>query len=130
MKNAKTKEIEQADILRIESEINNLWGDLNTSNISRDKFIKLERELSGCEEKFKSALSGRDSIKDLESMLHNIDLALAQEVITHAENEIPKSERKLSDFQALENIKKELANGNLTPVRARHEVKEITRHKI
>lgn len=128
MGSVRAKEIPQADILRLEAEINNLWGELNTSNIPHSTRMELEEKLSGCEEHFKSVLGGRASYKELETNLHECDMTLAAAAIQQAENEIPKSEHTASAFQALENIRKELKDKKLTPVRARHEVKEIMRH--
>lgn len=128
MGTVKAKEFQQSDILRLEAEINNLWGELNTSNIPHGKRMELEKTLSGCEEEFKAVLGGQASFKELENHLYDVDVKLAQMAIQQAENEIPKAEHTSSAFQALENVRKELGSGNLTPVRARHEVKEITRH--
>ena len=124
----KSTEIKQSDILRLEAEINNLWGELNTSNIPHHVRMELESSLSGCEEHFKAVLGGQASFKELETHLNDIDMTLAQSVVQQAENEIPKIEHSASVFQALENIRKELGSGGLTPVRARHEVKGIMRH--
>ncbi len=124
----RAQEIQQSDILRLEAEINNLWGELNTSTIPHAKRIELESSLSGCEEEFKAVLGGQASIKVLEKNLQNVDMTLATSAIQQAENEIPKAEHSASAFQALENIRKELTAGHLTPVRARHQVKEIVRH--
>ena len=123
----KTTEFPQADILRLESELNNLWGELNTSNIPHVLRMELEETLSSCEEHFKAALSGQASFKELETNLHKCDLSLAKAAIQQAENELPKSEHDAGSFLALENIRKELDTGDLTPIRARHEVKRIMR---
>ncbi|MCH9690310.1 MAG: hypothetical protein K0U10_06635 [Gammaproteobacteria bacterium] len=121
--------MQQSDILRLEAEINNLWGELNTSNIPHATRMEIEGTLSGCEEEFKAVLGGQASYKALEENLHNVDMMLALSSVQQAENEVPKAEHTASVFQALENIRKELNGGTLTPVRARHEVKEIMRHQ-
>lgn len=128
MGTVKATEIQQSDILRLEAEINNLWGELNTCNIPHQTRKELEGTLSGCEEEFKAVLGGQASFKELERNLHNVDMTLAMSTIQQAENEIPKADRTASCFQALENIRRELKDGHLTPVRARHEVKDIMRH--
>lgn len=128
MGTVKSTEIQQSDILRLEAEINNLWGELNTSNVPHQTRMELEGTLSGCEEEFKAVLGGQASVTKLEKDLDNVDMALALSTIQQAENEIPKADRTASAYQALENIRRELKEGNLTPVRARHEVKDIMRH--
>lgn len=124
----KANEIQQSDILRIEAEMNNLWGELNTSNIPHATRMEMEERLNHCEESFKSVLGGQASVKELETNLNNCDKALALATINQAENELPKSERTASCFLALEKIRRDLSEGHLTPVRARHEVKDIMRH--
>ncbi len=128
MGTVRDREIQQSDILRLEAEINNLWGELNTSNIPHATRMELEGTLSGCEEEFKAVLGGQASFEELERNLSNVDMTLALAAIQQAENEIPKAERTASVFQALENIRRELMDGHLTPIRARHEVKDIMRH--
>lgn len=125
---AKTLTLKQTDILRLEAEINNLWGELNTSNIPHALRMDIEKKLSESEEEFKTVLGGQGSFMQLENRLHAIDLTLAQAAIQQAENEIPKADKTSGTFQALENIRHELIEGRLTPVRARHQVKGITRH--
>jgi ribosome-associated translation inhibitor RaiA len=124
----KSNIISQAAILRLESEMNNLWGELNTCNLSNAARIEMERKLSSCEEHFKAMLGGQVPVTELENELHKCDLFLVQAVLQQAENEIPKVEKNSSAFLALENIRQKLNEGNLSPVRARHEVKEIIRH--
>ena len=124
----KAKEIQQDDILRLEAEMNNLWGELNTCNIPHSMRIDMEGKLAGCEEQFKVVLGGGASLRDLETNLETCNQALAFATIQQAENELPKTERALCCFQALENIRHELNSGHITPGRARHEVKGITRH--
>ncbi len=124
----KAKEIQRSDILRLEAEMNNLWGELNTCNIPHPTRMEMEKQLSNCEEQFKSVLSGQASIKDLETHLHQCDETLAFATIQQAENELPKIEKSSSSFLALEGLRRELKEGHLTPVRARHEVKSIMRH--
>ncbi len=128
MGTVKATEIQQSDILRLEAEINNLWGELNTSNVPHAKRKEFEQKLSGCEEEFKAVLGGQTSIKKLEGTLHSVDTMMAESAIQQAENEIPKAEHTASAFQALENVRKDLAAGNITPIQARHEVKSIMRH--
>jgi hypothetical protein len=123
----KAQEIQQSDILRLEAEINNLWGELNTCNIPHGTRMDIENQLSQCEEKFKKVLGGQASFKDLENNLNQCDKTLALAAVQQAENEIPKSEHTASAFLALETIRRELNEGHLTPVRARHEVKTIMR---
>lgn len=125
---ARTKEIQQADIVRLESEMNNLWRELNTCNISHSTRMDMEGKLAGCEEQFKVVLRGESSFRELETNLETCNHALAFATIQQAENELPKTEHTLSSFQALENIRHELTAGHITPVRARHEVKGIMRH--
>ncbi len=125
----KTTEFQQADILRLEAELNNLWGELNTSNIPHAIRTECEETLGECEENFKAALSGQASFNELESKLNQCDLKLAQAAVKQAENEISKSEHGSSHFQALENVRKGLEAQEITPIRARHEVKQIMRHQ-
>ena len=124
----KAKEIQQADILRLEAEMNNLWGELNTCNIPHSMRMDMEGKLAGCEEQFKVVLGGGASYRDLETNLETCNQALAFATIQQAENELPKTEHTMSRFQALENIRHELMSGHITPVKARHEVKGIMRH--
>lgn len=127
MATVRTGEIKQSDILRLEAEMNNLWGELNTSNIPHAVRVALEQALGGCEEQFKAVLGGQASYTALESKLHEIDMTLASATLEHAEYTVPKSAHSGSAFQALENVRKELKAGSITPLRARHEVKEIMR---
>lgn len=123
-------EIQQKEILRIESEMNNLWGELNTSTIPPSVRKEIEQKLESCEENFKKVLGGQASINDLTVNLHQCDLMLALAAITQAENEIPKAEHTSSAYLALQTIKRELNEGHLKPIKARHEVKEIMRHQF
>ncbi len=125
----KIQAVHHAEVLRLESEINNLWGELNTANVPHTVRMDLEGVLSGCEEEFKAVLGGQSDAASLEKHLHGVDLALAESMIQQAQNEISKSEHAGSAFQALENIRRELESGKLTPIRARHEVKGIMRHR-
>lgn len=122
--------MEQKDVLRCEAEINNLWGELNTANIPHATRIDLEKKLSGCEEQFKAVLSGNSPFKELDKKLTEIDHTLAISVIEQAKHELPKGEHLGSTFQALENILHEVNEKKITPVKARHEVKAIMRHRI
>src|SRR5262245_53712770 len=124
----KAKEIQQSDILRLEAELNNLWGELNTCNIPHSARMDMESKLSGCEEQLRAVLGGGASFKDLETNLKTCDLTLAFAAIQQAENELPKTEHTSGCFQGLENIRHELTEGLITPVKARHEVKSIMRH--
>ncbi len=124
----KAKEIQHSDILHLEAEMNNLWGELNTCNIPHSTRMDMEGKLAGCEEQFKAVLSGGTSYRDLETNLETCNQALAFATIQQAENELPKTEHTMSCFQALENIRHELSAGHITPVKARHEVKVIMRH--
>lgn len=117
----------KTDILRIESEINNLWRELNTSNIPNAIRVELEGKLTACEKQFKAVLGGQGSFAELETSAHAIDKALAEAAIKQAENEIPKAAHTEAAFQGLENVRKELKDGTLTPNKARHEVKDIMR---
>src|SRR5262245_4633836 len=125
MVTVKATKIQQSDILRLEAEMNNLWGELNTANIPHATRMEIEQKLTSCEENFKAVLGGQAHIRDLETDLHACDEALALAAITQAKNEIPKAEHTSSCFLALENIRHELTEGHLTPIRARHEVKDI-----
>lgn len=125
---AKAKEIQHSEILRLEAEMNNLWGELNTCNIPHSTRMDMESKLTGCEEQFKVVLGGGASLRELETNLEICNQALAFATIQQAENELPKSERSMGCFQALENVRHELTAGHITPVRARHEVKGIMRH--
>jgi hypothetical protein len=124
----KARQIQQSDILRLEAEMNNLWGELNTSNIPHNKRMELEEKLNDCEDNFKAVLGGQAPFGELEANLHKCDMELALAAITQAENEIPKTEHTSSAFLALENIRHELNEKRLTPVHARHEIKEVMRH--
>lgn len=124
----KPEAIQHADVLHLESEINNLWGELNTANISHTVRMELEDKLGGLEEHFKAVMSGHASHKELEEQMRIVDYTLAVGVIKQAEQEIPKIDRRARTFQALENVKKELESKKITPLAARHEVKEIMRH--
>lgn len=126
----KAKDVKQSDILRLESEMNNLWGELNTSNIPHSLRMELEKKLSDCEEQFKAVLEGQASTKQLEETLTSCDINLAEAVIQQAKNEIPKADHASSNYQALENIKRELKEKHLSPTKARHEVKDIMRHHL
>ena len=120
--------IKQSDIHRLEGEMNNLWGELNTSNIPHSKRMEIELTLSTCEEHFRAVLGGQASFKELETDLHTCDVNLAIAAIQQAENELPKSEHTSSCYLALEHIRHELKERHLTPLKARHEVKDIMRH--
>jgi ribosome-associated translation inhibitor RaiA len=120
--------VQQSDILRLEAEINNLWGELNTCNIPNAVREEMEEKLAQCEEQFKQVLGGQASFKELETQLNRCDVKLALAVVKQAESEIPKSEHTASSYLALENILRELNEGHLTAVRARHEVKTVMRH--
>jgi len=123
----KAHEIQQSDILRLEAEINNLWGELNTANIPNAVRMDLEQELTVCEEQFRTVLGGQSPIQDLETHLNECDKTLAFAAVQQAQNEIPKADHESSSYLALENIKNELKAGHLTPVKARHEVKAVMR---
>lgn len=124
----KAREIPKSEILGCEAMINNLWGELNTANVPHSVRMELELKLSNCEERFNDVLGGQASFTELDNKLAEVDRALAISSIKQAENEIPKAEHTKSAFQALENVYRQLEEGQLTPGRARHEVKEIMRH--
>jgi hypothetical protein len=130
MGSIKAKTIQQSDILRLEAEMNNLWGELNTCNIPHATRMDMEGALTHCEEGLKAVLSGEMHVQKLQEELKTCDQKLALSAIQQAENEVPKSEHTASCFLALENIRKELTGGRLTPVKARHEVKNVMRHHI
>ncbi len=130
MGTAKGNVIQQSDIIHLEHEMNNLWGELNTSNIPHSVRKELEEKLSGCEDQFKSVLEGQASFQDLEKKLKICDHTLAMAAIQQAENELPKASHTAGCFQSLENIRKELNAGTISPIKARHEVKDIMRHHI
>ena len=122
--------IQQSEVFKLEAEMNNLWGELNTCNIPNATRMDIEERLTRCEEKFKAVLGGETPLKDLETDLNQCDKTLALATIQQAENEIPKGEHTASSFLALENIRRELSEGHLTPVKARHEVKSVMRRHI
>lgn len=130
MGSTKAREIQNSDILRMEAEINNLWGELNTSNIPHSKRIELESTLSSCEKEFKRVLSGEASVDKLEADLKTCDFELAEVVIHQAQNEISKAAHESRSFLALEAIGQKLKDGEITPVKARHEVKDVMRHNL
>ena len=123
-----TKEIQKSDILHCEATINNLWKELNTANIPYSMRMEVEQMLSRCEEQFHDALGGQASFSQVTENLTHVDKTLAISSIQQAENEISKAAHNGAAFQGLENVSKELNEGNLTPGKARHEVKEIMRH--
>lgn len=127
MGTVKSKEVQKTDVVRLESEINNLWRELNTSNIPHPLRMELEGKLSTCEKDFKAVLGGQGSFKELEKTLNTIDQTLALAAIQQAENEIPKAAHTEAAFQGLENVRRDLKEGKLTPSKARHEVKDIMR---
>jgi len=120
--------LHHADILHLEGEINNLWGELNTSNIPHSLRMELEDKLAGLEEQFKAVMSGHASQNELEEQLQVVDYTLAVGALKQAEAEIPKADHRARAFQALENVKRELENKKITPLAARHEIKEIMRN--
>jgi|GEM_PF-2017143 diphthamide synthase subunit DPH2 len=124
----KSNQIHQSDILRLEAELNNLWGELNTCNIPHAMRLDMESKLAGCEEQFKAVLGGTASFSDLQTNLETCDKALAFAAIQQAEHELSKTELESSRFLALENIRKELSEGNITSVKARHEIKSVMRN--
>lgn len=123
----KSGSVKQGTVLHLENEINNLWGELNTANISHILRMELEDKLSGLEEQFKAVMNGHASQKELEEQLQIVDYTLAVASIKQAEEELPKAGHHGKAYQALENVKKELESKKITPSYARHEVKEIMR---
>jgi hypothetical protein len=119
--------VQHADIVHLEKEINNLWGELNTSNISHSLRMELENKMAGLEEQFKAVMSGHASSEGLEEQLRVLDYTLAIGAVKQAEQEVSKIEHK--SYHALENVRKGLENKEISPLRARHEVKEIMRGK-
>lgn len=128
MGTVKSKEVQKSDIVRLESEITNLWRELNTANIPHAVRMELEGKLSSCEKSFKAVLGGQGSFKELEKTLQSVDQTLAAAAIQQAENEIPKAAHTEGAFQGLENVRRELKEGKISPSKARHEVKDIMRH--
>ena len=72
MAGVKVKTTQQSDILHLESEMNNLWGELNTCNIPHSTRMDMESKLSGCEEQFKAVLGGGASFRDLRRISKNV----------------------------------------------------------
>lgn len=123
----KSKEHQKSELIHIESELSNLWGELNTANIPHAIRMDLEAALAGGEEELKAVLAGRASIDKLKNSLDEIDKKLAMASIQQAETEIPKAEHTRSAFLALQNIRDQFMQGKIKASRARHEVKEIMR---
>jgi hypothetical protein len=73
-------------------------------------------------------IRGESSFQTLETSLRQCDLKLAQGAVKQAENELPKGDPGTSSHLALENVRKQLEAGEITPIRARHEVKQVMRH--
>lgn len=121
--------IQQADLIAIEKQLNHLWGELNTVNLSNKNRTHMENRLAAVEIDFKKVMQKGNYDQDFVSELDSIDLALATAAIAQAEQEISKSAHTQSNFQALENVKKELASNKITPSKARHELKEIVRRQ-
>lgn len=124
----KPAELEHEDLLHLESEMNNLWGELNTANISHNLRMELEDKLAGLEEHFKAVMSGHASQKEFKEQIKILDYTLAIGAIKQAEQEIPKIDHRGRSFQAIENVKKELESKAITPLAARHEIKDIMRN--
>lgn len=117
-----------SDVLHCEARINNVREELHTSNVPHHLRLELESKLAGCEEQFKSVLDGKKSPQDLDSELTKIEKELALDAINQAENEISRKDHTGSAFLALEDLKKELDAGTMTPSKILHEVKDIMRH--
>ncbi|MFN0065405.1 MAG: hypothetical protein ACKVOH_04130 [Chlamydiales bacterium] len=117
------------DITRCESEINNLWGELNTSIIAHPSRVEFEKRLGEIELEFKGVLNGQAPIAKLEQKLHKLDVELARAALKQAEAEISKSDLTSAVYQALENIRKSLDDNSITPITARHEIKNIIRKR-
>ncbi|MBI3900594.1 MAG: hypothetical protein HY324_00420 [Chlamydiia bacterium] len=107
--------------------MNNLWGELNTSNIPQVIRQNMEKTLSECEEKFKLVVQGQIPLEELHQSLMQCDHDLAMAVITQAKAELSKSEHQSAPFKALEELSQELSAGQVQPTRARHQVKQIVR---
>ena len=121
--------LDHADILRLEAELNNLWGELNTAGISNHLRTQLESKLSGAEEQFKAVMNGHAPIEEFQKEMDTINHTLSIGMIEHAQQGISKSDHGGSFFQALENVKKELNVKKISPLQARHEVKTIIRSR-
>jgi hypothetical protein len=126
----KAKEIRHSEILHLEAEMNSLWSELNTSNIPHVIRLELEQQLKSCEEKFKAVLGGEVPLADLKKSLADCDRELAIASVTQAKGEIPKSEHTSGPFLALENVHRDLEEGRLSPAQARHELKNVVRHRL
>lgn len=119
--------VKQEQVTRLEGEINNLWGELNTVNIPHNTRILMEKQMQEVEVEFKAVLQGKGSAAKLEKKLAKLDFDLAHAAVLQAENEISKTQHEKAPFQGLENVKHGLKDKSLTPLEARHEVKKITR---
>ena len=53
--------VKQETITRLEREINNLWGELNTVNIPHNVRITLEHQMQEIEDEFKQVVDGKNS---------------------------------------------------------------------
>jgi len=126
----KPKQLEKSELLHLESEMNSLWGELNTATIAHNKRLELESKLAGCEEQFKAVMSGQAPLDQLNIDLSSVDYDLALAAIEQAEQEIPKAEHTESAFLALEELKKELQTKVTKPLKVRHEVKAIIRRHV
>jgi len=119
--------VKKEAITHLESQINHLWGELNTANIPHNVRLLLEHEMQEVEDEFKHVVTGKNSSSKLQKKLEKIDVQLATAAITQAENEISKTEHDSAQFQGLENVQRTLKEKEITPNQARHEVKKITR---
>ncbi len=118
---------QKSELVRLEAEINNMWGELNTSNMSNQNRQQIKEQIEAVEQQFNAVVAGQSSSSQLKESLQQINQALAFAAIEQAENEVPRAEHLASIFQGLENVRHELISGNITPNQARHEVKQITR---
>lgn len=113
----------------LEAGLQQLQGELNTSNIPYGRRTELGAALKECLTAFRQAASEKSdqSLSQLTKQAEFIDSALALEAVKQAETEIPRAEHTRAAFLALEKVRSDLQNHLLSPTRARHEVKEIMR---
>ncbi len=113
----------------IEQEIHNLNEELRTINVAHAKRKEFTDKLETCAKQVQTCGGDGDSLKKAHKELHNLDRLIAFEALHQAESEISKSGKTSAEFLALENIRKDLERGALTPSKARREIKEIERHQ-
>ncbi len=124
-----TKTVKKPDILHLEKEINNLWGELNTCTISHIQRQELDGQLAGCEEHFKAILMGKGAIEELAEKLKEVDYRLAVAALHQAEMEMPKNEHQSTAYFALQNIRRQLEGREVSCGHIRHEIKQVMRHR-